>query len=267
MATRRPPTVRRAVLAALAVAAVAAPLLAPAPPAAAAPGSYTVVSHNVEKRRSVLHQAFDTARARGAQALTLQEVCTADAVELARANPGWPMLFTSSRPDACASTGRGDAGTLVIRRNSGAYTVQEYPLPADPGRVPRLSCLTFGYAPVKHVCSVHLVSRDTTRVRALQTQEIKRLTRTWIEAGHLVVVGGDFNATPDKPAMDSIFAREGNGRFVSAHELEGRAESTTDDRRHIDYVFFSRNRAASGGLQVTPTGSDHHMLVATTRWR
>ena len=82
----------------------------------------------------------------------------------------------------------------------------------------------------------------------------------------LVVVGGDFNATPDKPEMDSMFARGGNGRFVSAHQLEGRAEKTTDNGRQIDYVFFSQNRAASGGLQVIPTGSDHHMLVATTRW-
>lgn len=258
---------RRAVLTVLAAAAVVAPLLAPAAPAAAAPGSYTVVDHNVEKYRSVLHKAFDTARARGAQALTLQEVCLTDAVELAQANPGWPMLFTTSRVGGCDKKGKGDVGTLVIRRSGGDYSIQEFPLPADPGRVPRLSCLTFGSAPVKHVCSTHLVSKDEgTGIRAQQTAEIKRVTREWIEAGHLVVVGGDFNATPDKPEMDSMFARGGNGRFVSAHQLEGRAEKTTDNGRQIDYVFFSQNRAASGGLQVIPTGSDHHMLVATTRW-
>jgi endonuclease/exonuclease/phosphatase (EEP) superfamily protein YafD len=266
MPTSRSRTWRRAALTALAAAAVTAPLLAPAAPAAAAPGSYTVVSHNVEKYRSVLHKAFDTARARGAQALTLQEVCVDDAVELAQANPGWPMLFTTSRVGGCAKKGKGDVGTLVIRRSGGDYSIQEFALPADPGRVPRLSCLTFGSAPVKHVCSVHLVSEDPGGIRAQQTQEIKRLTRDWIQAGHLVVVGGDFNAGPDKPEMDSMFARGGDGRFVSAHQLEGRAEKTTDSGRHIDYVFFSQNRAASGGLQVTPTGSDHHMLVATTRW-
>lgn len=260
-------TTRRTALLALAAAAVTAPLLGPIAPASAAPGGFTVVDHNVEKFNSVLTKAVDTANARGADALTLQEVCGTDADALAASRPGWAMHFAPSRADGCSSKGKGDVGTLVVWRKGTDVIKRDFPLPADPGRVPQLSCLRFGSAPVKHVCSTHLVSEDQgTGIRAQQTAEIKRLTAGWIADDHLVVVGGDFNATPDKPEMNAMFARGGDGRFVSAHQLEGRAEKTTDSGRQIDYVFFSQNRASSGGLQVTPTGSDHHMLVATTRW-
>lgn len=260
-------TRHRAALTVLAAAAVAAPLLGPASPASAAPGSFVVVDHNVEKFNSVLTKAVDTANRRGANALTLQEVCSTDADALAASRPGWGMHFATSRVGGCAKKGRGDVGTLVVWRGGADVRKTDFDLPADPGRVPKLSCLTFGSAPVKHVCSTHLVSKDEgTGVRAQQTAAIKQLTAGWIADGHLVVVGGDFNATPDKPEMDSVFARGGNGRFVSAHQLEGRAEKTTDNGRQIDYVLFSQNRADRGGLEVIPTGSDHHMLVATTRW-
>lgn len=266
MRTHRTTTTRRrAALAALAAGfAVAAPLLGPAAPAQAAPGSLVVVDHNIEKRAGVLDRALEEARQRGAQVLTLQEVCQTDAEALEAARTGWSVNFTPSRPAGCGT--RGDVGTMVVWRGAAGALERDYLLTRDGERTPHLTCLRFGSAPVRHVCSVHLVSEDPGGIRAQQTADIKSLTREWIEKGHLVVVGGDFNAAPGKPEMNSMFARGGDGRFVSAHELKGRAESTTDSGRHIDYVFFSANRAGSGGLQVIPTGSDHHLLVATTRW-
>ncbi len=250
----------------LAVVALVAPAAAPIAGAQAAPGTLVVIDHNIEKRPSVLARAVDEARARNADVMTLQEVCATDAATLASQHPGWTSHFMTSRPGGCG--GNNDVGTLLVWRGGSTARDDDYALTADPGRTPHLSCLTFGSAPVRHVCSVHLVATNGATIRPQQTHDIKALTRDWIQDNHLVVVGGDFNAVPDDPAMDNMFARgAGNtGRFVSAHELEGRAQSTTDNGRHIDYVFISENRAASGSLQVVPTGSDHHLLAATLRY-
>jgi endonuclease/exonuclease/phosphatase (EEP) superfamily protein YafD len=262
---------RSAVLRALAVAgAVVAASSAAVTPAAAATQRVTVVQHNVQSKWGPISLAVQHAKDIGAQGITLQEVCQSQLPALRSITTGWTVNWQVSGPKGCGTNN--PIGTAAIWTGGSGGVLEQPALTPDGARTPKLTCVRYGSAPVRHICSVHLVARDPTGVRDDQTADIRRLTGEWISRGHAVVVGGDFNATPAQPEMDAKYALDGYGRFNEANQLALDArdgvwtvQSATGYRRKIDDVFFSQNRTpatAAGGASAVSTASDHRMLTA-----
>lgn len=241
-----------------------------AAPASAAPVRVKIVQHNVEKKLSAVRTAIQQARAVDAEGLTLQEVCKNDVPTIQAETPGWTVNWRRSRADGCGTDNA--VGTMAIW-TGGANGVQEQrALTKDDNRTPKLTCIRYGSSPVRHLCSAHLVSKDKGRgLRARQTADIKRITGGWIGKGDAVVVGGDFNAVPTAPEMHSMYALNGNGRFVEADQTATKragdwtGKGSDGGKRKIDYVFFSTNRSNAGdmkGAEPFTSDSDHRGLIA-----
>lgn len=262
---------RAALLGALVVPlAVAAATSVAVTPAAAATQQVTIVQHNVHSLWGPISTAVQHARDVGAQGITLQEVCQSQLPALRSITTGWTVNWQVSGAKGCGATN--PIGDVAIWTGGTGGVAEQPALTPDGTHTPKLTCVRYGSAPVRHVCSVHLVARDPDAViRTQQTADIRRLTGAWIDLGHAVVVAGDFNATPTRPEMDAMYALNGNGRFNEANQLalDARAgvwtfQSPTGYRRKIDYVFFSQNRTpatASGGASAVSTASDHRLLT------
>ncbi|MBM6400065.1 endonuclease/exonuclease/phosphatase family protein [Phycicoccus sonneratiae] len=263
-------------LAASAAAAVAAvcSLVVPVQPAAAA-SPIIIVDHNVAKSWDAIQATVSKAVELGAEGITMQEVCVTQANEMDGYWAGrWTVNWSVSKKDGCGPGN--DVGTVAIWTGGGNGVDQDLVLPQDgttPGddyetRNPHLTCVKYGSTPVRHVCSAHLVAHDVEGVRGAQTRAIKNYTAEWISNQHFVVVGGDFNTAPTSPAMDSMYAQNGNGNFVEANQIEDGTRTgnlATHAVGKLDYVFFSTNRTVfpgGGGIQLFSTASDHKMVVA-----
>ncbi|MGA8258416.1 MAG: endonuclease/exonuclease/phosphatase family protein [Nocardioides sp.] len=246
-----------------------------------------VVDHNIQRRSDALNRAIGKARSTRAQIITLQEVCWWQLKQLRARHPRWSFAWQVDR-DApwCERVDRSNPvnpqtrsaqGNVVISTGGhGKARARYFDDQLNRGRRQGMACLTWQNAGVvRHACSLHLISggdqrRDQLRTR--QAREVYRTTHRWIRHGDLVVLGGDFNASPHRPALDYLYRYRGRGGFREATprhvggNRDCRCSSTTFDggRTKIDYIFFSANRMAARAarqLLVYPTGSDHHLLV------
>ena len=262
-----------------------------------------IVQHNVEKRLNVIQSTLHKAMMSGAEAITLQEVCP-DQLQWLRDNYGsrWTIgSVTGKRP---AATGCDLPGGLhaipndvVIYLGGTGANVDTFPILTQPPRSPgQMVCLKFERAKVDvHVCSAHLVSADWTdpdtmikydgeALRENETTRIKQVTLDWIEKGHFVVVGGDFNGKPSSAPLDKMYDGKlgGNGRFTeynrSGAGRDGQTTAMTSGdntengqpyAKKIDYVFFSTNRAPIDGpnVDLVDDDSDHDMLTSTAHMK
>ncbi|MDO9457460.1 endonuclease/exonuclease/phosphatase family protein [Nocardioides sp.] len=247
-----------------------------------------VVDHNIQRRASALNAAMRRTARSGARLVTLQEVCWWHVRNLREQHPGWSIAYQPdahsgrcrTRPDlgSLPDADRDDSGNVVIWTGGDRAGVGARVFRAQPSRGFRqgMACLHVRVRIALDVCSVHLahagVRKQLRRVQVRQAREVDRATRRWIARGHLVVVGGDFNAAPSTRPLDQLYRVNGTGRFVEATgcrptvDLCRRTRGVTLDRgrQKIDYVFFSANRTPPGtlhGLSLTHTLSDHHLLT------
>lgn len=264
------------------------PTLAAAAPKKADTETLKVFDHNLDKSEKAFNAAIDRATERGADAITLQEVCESWAKKLQDDHKGWTVVYDESKngADADCDVPADSSGNVAIWTGGGNGKPVHEPLTKDGGeeitnedgtketlhkRTPDLTCVRFGTEPVKTVCSTHLVAFDESNVRGKQTNDIRRITKAWIENGQSVVVGGDFNTKPKLEPMNHMYDLKGDGWFNEADQLQGgqgrNGVDTTEKRGKIDYVFFSQNRTpktANGSLVVLHgQGSGHNALFAS----
>ena len=252
----------------------------------------TPVAAKKKKRMKVVQQntdakktSFDAAvsKARTAHAITLQEVCKSW-VDGAK-QPGWTVKFTATTEAKKCDNGTKLKGVAVIvPKKVKKVSFSKFKLKKDIGRTPKLLCVNYTRKGLRtHVCSTHLVAynqpqdngpkQNADKIRRKQVTQIRNKTRKWTSKGHLVVVGGDFNAVPKSRELDAMYA----GQFTEVNQLNGKGgrqgEITTDpgkdgNSRKIDYVFFSRNRVPiSNWGKLTQVdhpvgGAGHWMMVA-----
>lgn len=249
---------------------------------------FRVVDHNIQRKSTALRTAIRRATTTKANLITLQEVCWWQVDQLRRAHPDWSISWKPdqksgwcrrSDPDSIlpSATKDGDGNVAIWTGGDGAkpYTYT-FAHQLESSRSQGLVCLTWRHAGVRRrTCSVHLISGSEGRrqhVRTQQAREVYRLTSRWSRSGDLVVIGGDFNASPHKPPLDFLYTFRGRGVFREATpQRTGRngdcrcSKATFDGgRTKIDYVFFSANRMSSLArrqLRLVNTPSDHHMLV------
>ncbi|WP_162598618.1 endonuclease/exonuclease/phosphatase family protein [Nocardioides gilvus] len=250
-------------------------------PVAARKKRMVVVQQNTDAKQVTFDAAV--AKARSAQAITLQEVCKSwvDSAKKAR----WTVAFTPTTKALKCDNGTKRKGVaVIIPKAVKRVSVTKFKLKADIGRTPKLLCVNYTRKGVRtHVCSTHLVAfnkpiedepaQNADKIRRKQVTQIRNKTRKWIKKGDLVVVGGDFNAVPKSREMSAMYG----GLYTEVNQLNGKGgrqgEETTDpgkkgDRRKIDYVFFSRNRVPVknwGKLEQIdhPEGhAGHWMMIA-----
>lgn len=245
-----------------------------------------VVDHNIEKRSGAMSRALTAARKTAAEVVLLQEVCWWQADQLRRRHPTWTVVYKPERErDKCMRGSSRDSGLLGVRRqvgnvaiwtggSTGLPTTHTFTTQRVKSDRTGLACVSWT-AIVRHrACSVHLISPTRRRelvVRTRQAREVRRITRPWVGKQDLVVLGGDFNAEPQRATMNQIYRFDGVGRFREAtkQRLDGpdcRCRQVTGDGRRakVDYIFFSANRTTARGfrsLRVVKTASDHHLLI------
>lgn len=247
-----------------------------------------VVDHNVERRQSAVDAAVREAVRRRAPVLLLQEVCWWQAAALREAHPTWTVGFRPDRDSlrcrrplsltSLGDRGRRSSGVAAIWTGGprGTVTSRTFRRQGAPDLHHGMVCVSWrATGSTRRACSVHLlnVARHPGRrgVQVAQGRDVRAWTSPWIRRGALVVVGGDFNASPSSPTLDPMYAVGGGGRFVEATgcprsvDLCRRSAGVTFDggATKIDYIFFSANRVPRGSLhalEVSHTTSDHHLL-------
>lgn len=273
-----------AVAAALATAAacltrVAAGTADAATLAAAATRQYVVVQSNVEKKGFgadfgngtpenpglAIDYALNRADNKGADGMTLQEVCVDQYNELVRRYPSWTIAWHPIGPPGvvgkCGAAGTDDdiIGNVAIWRGGNTATKQIVVYGPDPdgslnGLGQGMACVKWPLAgssgKLAILCSAHLPAEPNQQALF---DSVQRTTNVWTGNGHLVMLGGDFNKNPLTSEMDRLYSLNGSGRFNEADQTyQGGApcrcgrNTTADDTRKIDYVFFSRNRVGDG---------------------
>jgi endonuclease/exonuclease/phosphatase family metal-dependent hydrolase len=273
----------RPLLAALAAVGVAATGLtagvAAAPSAEAASSSVRVFSHNLEKKGTAIDKVAALAAGGGPEFLLLQEVCRSKVGKLQKL--GYTTYRERRQAAKCGtdqSIGEAVVWTGKSVEVTGAPSVNLTPEPVG-GHLYGLACLDVSHGGhTFRACSTHLVAGGSANdaFRHDLTRAIKATTAPWMTEKDVVLVGGDFNATPGTPTMNAMYgvgpASAGEFRELAqsaGNGTEARGGKSTFYKKKIDYVFASRKgtRPAGGSQQVKDSPSDHRVLFGAVPLR
>ncbi|MFN2502639.1 MAG: endonuclease/exonuclease/phosphatase family protein [Acidimicrobiales bacterium] len=234
--------------------------------------------------------------------VTLNEVCASQAEHVMKEtqNGPWPMVMsftaTATRPRMSRCENPHQFGNAVLVSHGMKDPHSPYPLPLTPsqlkgGQEPTgMVCMISagGGVPV-HVCSVHLVysgDPDYKEDNRRQAVEVARLANSWRSQGHAVVIGGDFNATPE--GLDEHAENDSTGELKKFLETFSDVDPTTapgnpeyppvgrgqgtqnvsiggkipfSAGKKIDYIFLSKDHFSDiDGGPTSSKVSDHKPL-------
>jgi endonuclease/exonuclease/phosphatase family metal-dependent hydrolase len=199
--------------------------------------------------------------------VTLDEVCRGQ-YDMLLADLPYHGHFQPTVPHRCWDGS--DYGIAVLLRTSEIAYAGSAPLPAPAGGEPRtVTCVrtTVRDRPLV-ACATHL---DTDPANTpSQAAAVAAHAGRYAE-GAAVVVGGDFNATPDEPAMGPmaagfVEADAGHDAFTGGCPTVrcGSAPGYAHPSRKIDYVFLSRGDFTDvAAVTGSAPHSDHTPLRAT----
>ncbi len=208
-----------------------------------------------------------TSRGRQPFVVTLDEVCRGQYDRLL-ANLPYHGHFQPTVPNRCWDGS--DFGIAVLVHSSDVAYAGSAPLPAPAGGEPRTVTCVRTALPGRPLvaCATHL---DTDPANTASQVAAVAEHADAFRADAAVVVGGDFNATPGRPALDPMDAG-----FVEADAADdaftgGCARAGCGDgpgyahpTRKIDYVFLSRGDFTGvSALVSSAPHSDHTPLWAT----
>jgi endonuclease/exonuclease/phosphatase family metal-dependent hydrolase len=212
-------------------------------------------------------EAEISSRGRQPFVVTLDEICRGQYDRLL-ANLPYHGHFEPTLRNRCWDGS--DYGVAVLVRSSDIAYVGSAPLPARAGGEPRtVTCVRTGLDRRGLVaCATHL---DTDPANTGSQVGAVAEHAGAFRADAAVVVGGDFNTTPDRPALEPMDAG-----FVEADAADdaftggcsrarcGGGPGYAHPTRKIDYVFLSRGDFTGvSALVSTAAHSDHTPLWAT----
>lgn len=140
--------------------------------------------------------------------------------------------------------------------------VKAYQLPTKDGITtePRkllVAKVTINKQPVYFGCThIDFKSKD---VKMLQAQELLKVLST-LKTQH-VLIGGDFNATPDEESIQYI-----TEHYTSAGNANALTIPVVNPKKKIDYIFYQNGRFSvkqDSVLTAHSYGSDHLPVLAT----
>jgi len=208
-------------------------------------GCYSSSTH-----RSILDEATGQIADQDPEAVTVNEVCSADAAELAR-RTGYELSFAAvdygGLPLPCIDPrGRGVFGIAVLTKGDittsqeGAFSVQ-----ADPEERRWLCATTDGAITV---CTAHLSTRNNTSERDAndaECRELERVLARHVSAG-TTLFGGDLNRQ-DPCAPPSMWTT----RDTSATQAPG-----------VQHIYGSTSGKEWSTSVAEATYTDHDFLLA-----
>src|SRR6266540_4778825 len=164
----------------------------------------------------------------------------------------------------------GEYGIAVLSRNGVGYRAT-LPLPVAPvqtraggSREPRVALLAFltvrGAA--WRAIDTHLDPADGT-ARAQEVARLADLVREQQLAGTPLVLGGDFNSTPDNPVLAPLRAAGLRDAWVECGAGDGLTYPADKPVKRIDYLFLSGDLHCSEARVIDSRVSDHRPLLVT----
>jgi endonuclease/exonuclease/phosphatase family metal-dependent hydrolase len=195
--------------------------------------------------------------------VTLQEVCRSQYDRLV-ADARYDGHFEATLPDRCWDGT--DFGVAVLVRTGDVEHLGSWPLPSPAGGEPRMvSCVR---TPELVACVTHLDTdpeNTPSQVAAVAARAGSYLS------GSPVVVGGDFNTTPDSTALRPMYDLFAEADSADGEFTGGCSRARCGDRfgyhrptRKIDYLFLSRTGFGGvSGDAASARHSDHTPLWAT----
>ncbi|GIG68252.1 FG-GAP-like repeat-containing protein [Phytomonospora endophytica] len=229
-----------------------------------------------------------------ADQIHLQEVCRAQYDTLLgrlRAK-GFNGLFEKTvwgRSDVCAG---GDYGMAILVKGTIADSiVLELTQGGETEEIDAPCVKTYTQNRANWACSVHLYWSNEP-LRVAEAKELAAQAKAWQDAGIPVVLGGDFNAFPDEPTMNSFYGTAlpgGAGAFREADESDAdyfaqggcdpasvtrcRAGEFTFDGKDadskIDYLFLGERyftKVVGDSMPLDTRLSDHRLLRGAATW-
>ncbi len=108
---------------------------------------------------------------------------------------------------------------------------------------------------------------DASREDYYRRQEARTVLAVARDAGSLVLVGGDFNSTPDSEVQTEV--RQGGLRdaWLECGRGDGFTYPADTPTKRIDYLYLTGTTTCSRAEVLETTASDHRPLLVTVRLR
>ena len=118
-----------------------------------------------------------------------------------------------------------------------------------------------------HLVSTHLDASRGDTYRLQQIAGVIELAKTLRDSGEWVLVGGDFNSTPDSPAIGRMTASGWRDAWIGCGA--GAGPTIPDDApvRRIDYLFLSPALHCDSAEVLESRASDHRPVLFVVRPR
>ena len=251
-------------------------------PGAAAPEPIRVLVFNIHAGKDAagkpnLDGVAELVKSTGAVAALLQEVDVktarsgaVDQVAALQAATGFDAAFSPS----LINYDGGQYGIATLSRYAIGFrsTIPLTVLPpqtrAGGSQEPRVAQVVFvqrvATAPVWRVINTHLDPAEG----AARAQEIARLVDAYKDqaaAQGPVLVGGDFNSTPDNPVLAPITAAGLRDAWQECGSGDGFTYPADKPVKRIDYLFLSGNLHCSKAEVVDTQISDHRPLLVSLK--
>jgi endonuclease/exonuclease/phosphatase family metal-dependent hydrolase len=112
-----------------------------------------------------------------------------------------------------------------------------------------------------HVAGTHLGAEEVSTFRDQEAQALLDHLRTHVPAGAPLVIGGDFNSTPDSD-VHTLFASVFTDSWQQCGSGSGFTFPADSSVRRIDYLYLRGLSCTRAEVPITQA-SDHRPLVAT----
>jgi endonuclease/exonuclease/phosphatase family metal-dependent hydrolase len=168
----------------------------------------------------------------------------------------------------------GEYGIAILSRFAIGFR-QTIPLPVRPvqtraggSQEPRVALLAFTHPlttpPILRVLNTHLDPADGTA----RGQEVSHLVEAYQDqavAKTPVIVGGDFNSTPDNPVLQPLRAAGLRDAWSECGSGDGFTYPADKPAKRIDYLFLSGGLQCAGAQVLDVQASDHRPLLVTLK--
>jgi endonuclease/exonuclease/phosphatase family metal-dependent hydrolase len=196
-------------------------------------------------------------------AVLLQEVCEGHVRTFKKSMGSWSWAFAASPDGSSCGQGHGRAG-VALGTEAPLTATRQAKLPAPPGRTRLALC---GEVPswATRVCVTRLSVAEGDAWRQKQARALTALAGTG-----RVLLGGDFAAGPDSPALDPLYAAydecDQTGTSRTGANTRQNWQGTAVEK--TDYLFITKSAAVSCSVPTARTTiSDHRPMSAEVRFK
>jgi endonuclease/exonuclease/phosphatase family metal-dependent hydrolase len=113
--------------------------------------------------------------------------------------------------------------------------------------------------------NTHIDASGEDRWRLQEIKTIERLVKEALAGDARILLGGDFNSTPDSPVQSELRASGLRDAWPTCGVGDGLSYPTDVPRKRIDYLFLPSGFECMSARVVAADASDHRPVVFTLR--